>query len=95
LFGGRISEHQQIVERVRYWLPDIMLCPEPLPEGGIVDIVPWVVIEIVSPDDTIGKTRARFFDYRNLGVLYVLQMDPEDCVAHRFDNGSMIEMKFQ
>ena len=85
----------QIIERHRYRLPDIMLCPEPLPKGSLVNVVPWAVIEIVSPDDTIHKTRARFLDYSHLGVRHVLQMDPEDHVAHRFDNGSMIQTQFQ
>ena len=82
-----------IVERARYRLPDIVLVPKPL-RSKICDVVPWVVIEIVSPDDTIKKTRARFIDYTNLGVKHVLQLDPEEYVAHRFDNGSMIETCF-
>ncbi|HYP14381.1 MAG TPA: Uma2 family endonuclease [Bryobacteraceae bacterium] len=85
----------EIIKRARYRLPDLMLCPLPLPNGGVVDVVPWVVIEIVSPDDTIRKTRARFLDYANRGVPHVLQMDPEEYVAHRFDKGSMIETKFE
>ena len=71
-----------------------MLCPRPLPQG-IVDVVPWVVIEIVSPDDTINRTQDRFFDYAGVGVHHILQMDPEKYVAHRFDNGSMLRTSFR
>ena len=39
----------QIIQRHRYRLPDIMLCPEPLPKGSLVNVVPWAVIEISSP----------------------------------------------
>jgi Uma2 family endonuclease len=85
----------QIADRARYRLPDLILCPEPLPKGRIIDVAPWVVIEIVSPDDTINKTRDRFLDYWNLGVRHILQMDPESYVAHRFDNGSLIQTAFQ
>lgn len=83
-----------IAERARYRLPDVLLVPRPL-RSNICNVVPWVVIEIVSPDDTITKTRARFLDYARLGVLHVIQMDPEEYVAHRFENGSMIETRFQ
>lgn len=84
----------QIVERARYRLPDILLVPLPL-RSNICNVVPWVVIEIVSPDDTIGKTRARFLDYSRLGVLHIIQMDPEECVAHRYSEGSMIQTRFE
>jgi Uma2 family endonuclease len=60
-----------------------------------VDVVPWVVIEIVSPDDTIDRTRDRFLDYQHLGVRHMLLMHPEACVAHRFDNGSLIQQRFE
>jgi Uma2 family endonuclease len=83
-----------IIERSRYRLPDVLIIPKPL-RNRICDVVPWVVIEIVSPDDTIKKTRARFLDYSNLGVKHVLQLDPEEYVAHRFDHGSLIETRFE
>ena len=41
----------QIVERARYRIPDLVLCPLPLPAGILLTSVPWVVIEILSPDD--------------------------------------------
>lgn len=83
----------QIVERARYRLPDILLIP--LPVRSNICNVPWVVIEIVSPDDTIGNTRARFLDYSRLGVRHIIQMDPEEYVAHRYSDGSMIQTRFE
>lgn len=85
----------EIIAGARYRLPDVMLVPKPLPKGRIVDVVPWVVIEIVSPDDTINKTRSRFLDYSQMGVQTILQMDPEEYVTHRFDNGSMIQTRLE
>lgn len=67
----------QIIERARYRIPDTMLCPLPLPQGSICDIVPWAVIEVQSPDDTLGATRDRFEDYRHIGVPALVLMDPE------------------
>lgn len=94
-FTAMYDVRTQIVERARYRLPDIMLCPLPLPRGRMVDVVPWVVIEIVSPDDTINSTQDRFHDYAGIGVQQILQMDPEKYIAHRFDNGSMLRTLFQ
>ena len=94
-FTALYDVRTQIIERARYRLPDIMLCPRPLPQGRIVNAVPWVVIEIVSPDDTVNKTQDRFFDYAGVGVQHILQMDPEKYVAHRFDNGSMLRTSFR
>ncbi len=39
----------QIIERARYRIPHVMLCPKPLPEGDICIVVPWAVSEILSP----------------------------------------------
>src|SRR5205823_5503276 len=41
----------QIIERARYRIPDVMLCPVPVPPGKVVTTIPWAVIEILSPDD--------------------------------------------
>ena len=43
----------------RYRIPDVMLCPRPLPKGRICDVEPWVVVEVLSPDDTLAGTRSR------------------------------------
>lgn len=83
-----------IIERSRYRLPDVLLVPKPL-HSDICNVVPWAVIEIVSPDDTIRRTRTRFLDYMDLGVKHILQLDPEEYVAHRFDRGSLIETRFE
>jgi len=45
----------QIVERARYRIPDVMLCPTPLPAGKVVTSVPWAVVEILSPDDRMPE----------------------------------------
>lgn len=94
-FTAMYDVRTQIIQRARYRLPDMMLCPMPLPKGRIVDVVPWVVIEIISSDDTINSTQDRFNDYAGVGVQHVLQMDPEKYIAHRFDNGSMIKTSFK
>ena len=89
------SVRTQIVEGARYRIPDLMLCPVPLPAGKIVNSIPWAVIEILSPEDRMSDQLARFRDYKQIGVLHMVLLDPEDLVAYRFDeNGSLIETRF-
>jgi Uma2 family endonuclease len=84
----------QIIERARYRVPDLVLCPKPLPAGKVVNVVPLAVIEILSPDDRMGDTLVRFRDYQSIGIQHIIQMDPENHVAHRFENGSLLETRF-
>jgi Uma2 family endonuclease len=81
----------QIVERARYRVPDVMLCPVPLPAGKIVNSVPWAVIEILSPNDSLSEQLARFRDYKQIGVRHMVLLDPEELTAYRFENCALIE----
>jgi Uma2 family endonuclease len=81
----------QIVERSRYRIPDLMLCSVPLPAGKIVTSIPWVVIEMLSPDDRLSEQLARFRDYKQIGVLHMVLLDPEGLTAYRFENRALIE----
>jgi Uma2 family endonuclease len=85
----------QIVERTRYRIPDLMICPVPLPPGKVVNTVPWAVIEILSPDDRLSEQLARFRDYRQIGVRHMVLLGSEELIAYRFDeNGSLLETRF-
>jgi Uma2 family endonuclease len=85
----------RIVERARYRIPDVMLCPLPIPDGKVVTSVPWAIVEILSPDDRIADQLARFQDYKRIGVAHVVLLDPEDLIAFRFDDdGSLLRTQF-
>jgi hypothetical protein len=43
----------------------------------------------------MGETWARFRDYAGLGAPLIIQMDPENYVAHRFESGSLLETHFR
>jgi Uma2 family endonuclease len=92
-FAALSEVRTQIVEGARYRIPDIMLCPVPLPPGKIVDSIPWVVIEILSPDDRFSEQLARFRDYQMIGVLHLVLLDPEELIAYRFENRALIETR--
>jgi len=93
-FGLLTEARTQIVARSRYRIPDVMLCPLPLPAGKIVDSIPLAVIEILSPDDTISEQLARFREYKQIGVRHMVLLDPEEMIAYRFADGSLIATGF-
>jgi len=84
----------QIVDRARYRIPDVMLCPVPLPTGKIVNSVPWVVLEVLSPDDRMPRQLERFRDYKKVGVRHIVLLDPEELIAFRFEDGSLLQTQF-
>lgn len=90
-FAALSEARTQIVERARYRIPDLLLCPTPLPPGAIVNAIPWVVIEILSPGDSFSEQLARFHDYQRIGVLHMVLLDPEELTAYRFANCALIE----
>jgi len=83
----------QIVEGARYRIPDVMLCPLPVP-AGIMTSVPWAVIEILSPEDRFSDLVARFQDYKSIGVRHMVLLDPGDLVAYRFEKGALAQTQF-
>ncbi len=60
-----------------------------------MDVPPLAVIEILSPTDRMGEILERFREYAAIGVPVIVQMDPEKGIAHRFQNGSLIETRFR
>src|ERR1035441_5926259 len=80
-FAALSETRTQIVEWARYRIPDLMLCPVPLPPGKIVNSVPWAVIEILSPEDRLSEQLARFRDYKQIGVLHMVLLDPEELIG--------------
>jgi len=83
----------QIIERARYRIPDLMLCPLPVP-AGVMTAVPWAVIEILSPEDRLSDLVARLQDYKEIGVHHMVLLDPEDLVAYSFENGTLAQTQF-
>jgi Uma2 family endonuclease len=84
----------QIVERSKYRLPDVMLAPAPIVRSKAITGVPWVVIEIQSPEDRSTEQWKRFRDYLSAGVPYLIVLDPEESLAFRVQPGALIETVF-
>lgn len=61
----------------RYRVPDVMVLRGGAKVSRIVREAPLICIEVLSPEDTWTKMRARLNDYLGLGVEHVWCFDPE------------------
>ncbi len=76
---GTITLPEQRVQLspTRFRVPDITVVRE-RPKTGIITEPPILCIEILSPEDTHKRLRARIDDYLGFGVPFVWVIDPED-----------------
>lgn len=93
--GALADWRTQIIERARYRLPDVMVFTLPVSLTRVMTKVPDVVIEILSPNDRQAEILDRFEDYENIGVAHLIHMDPENCVAWRYREKSLIRTDFR
>ena len=79
------------IREARYRVPDVLVMERPFQQTDRVVLdVPLLIVEIVSPDDKHGETLRRFREYENLGVRYIVQMDPEDRTTYVFEHGNLV-----
>ena len=74
----RVSPEQRIrLSSSRFRIPDICVMRRETPKEQIVTHPPLICIEILSPEDTLARTRQRVDDYLNFGTEHVWIIDPE------------------
>jgi Uma2 family endonuclease len=79
------------IREARYRVPDILVMQKPFRQDGRVILdAPLLIIEILSPDDRMGETLERFREYEQLGVRYIIQMDPVRRTSHLFIHGDLM-----
>jgi Uma2 family endonuclease len=66
----------------KYRVPDVCVYKEPAPRGRIFTTPPFIVIEILLPEDRMSRVRQRIDEFLAFGVAYVWLIDPD---AHRAD----------
>ena len=69
------SETRLKLREDRYLIPDVSVF-RPAPPPGIPDTPPFVVIEILSPDDRMSDVRDKLEEYKAWGVPHVWLVDP-------------------
>ena len=69
------SETRVKLREGRYLIPDVSVF-RPAPAPGVPDKPPFVVIEILSPDDRMADVRDKLEEYKAWGVPHVWLVDP-------------------
>jgi len=65
------------VKAKRYRVPDVTVVLGPKPAGRIVTSPPFIVIEVLSPEDRADRMQTKIADYLEFGVANVWVLDPE------------------
>jgi Uma2 family endonuclease len=91
-YGVSVETRVELVERSRYRIPDVLICPLPINlSDKALKSVPLAVIEIWSPDDRLSHQMLRFRDYWNRGVRHIIVLEPEELIAFQYRDGALIE----
>jgi Uma2 family endonuclease len=79
-----IVECRLQVAKTRFRVPDVMVLRRGQKVDRIVREAPLLCIEVLSPEDTWAKMRARLNDYLAMGIEHVWCFDPEAREARRY-----------
>lgn len=79
------------VSPTRFRVPDVCVRAASSPREQIVLTPPLLCIEVLSPEDTLGKTRKRAQDFFDMGVREVWIFDPATRTAYLCTATTMTE----
>ncbi len=79
-FWSVVECRLRVAER-RYRIPDVCLGIGAIPPGGPLLAPPFLVAEILSPDDRSVDLQEKIADYRRCGVQYIWVINPETQLA--------------
>src|SRR5580698_3883641 len=90
-WGVTAAQEQRVqVSATRFRVPDVCVILGP-PAEQIFRKPPFIVIEILSPDDRLSQMQERMDDYLDFGVPYVWLIDPQTRKAWRYTPGAITE----
>jgi Uma2 family endonuclease len=79
---GLIEQRVQINSR-KFLVPDVCVLRLDAPTEDILTHPPLIVIEILSPEDTIRRAAKKATEYLQFGIEHVWVIDPSGRVAYR------------
>ena len=74
----------------RYRVADIAVWRDDNIGTGIPTVPPFLVVEILSPEDRIVRMLPKIQEYLSIGVGYVWVIDPQEKAAICFSNSSLV-----
>lgn len=87
------AEMRVQVSATRFRVPDVCVVAGAEPTEQILRSPPFICIEVLSPDDRIGRVQQRIDDYIAFGVPYIWLLNPENRKAYRCTAEGMLEIR--
>jgi Uma2 family endonuclease len=81
------------VSPTRYRVPDVTVVRGEKPSGRVITEPPFLVIEILSPEDRASRTEEKIDDYIRAGVRFVWVIDPETGKGHIYTQDRRIAVE--
>src|SRR5262249_57612396 len=81
------------VTPTRFRIPDVTCIWGPKPESSIVQKPPFLVIEVLSPDDRAEDVQDKVDDYLSFGVQYAWVVNPRTRRGYVYTTEAMREAK--
>lgn len=85
-----ITEVRTQVTPTRFRIPDVAVVRGGKPRGRILTEPPFLVVEILSPDDRVSRMEDRIDDYLRFGVCWIWLIDPASGKGHVYTSTSRI-----
>lgn len=79
------------ISPTRYRVPDVCVY-EDEPEEQVFQTAPWIVVEILSPEDRLSRMQQKIEDYHSIGCPNVWILDPWRRKAYQFDGTAIVEV---
>lgn len=75
------------VRKGLYLIPDVSVFHPEEPAEEVPSTPPFIAIEILSPDDSLNKLRAKLDEYKAWGVKHVWAVDPHARIMYSCEPG--------
>lgn len=85
-----LTEVRTRVSPTRFRLPDVAVVRGARPEGAVLRSPPFLVVEILSPEDRVSRMEARIDDYLRFGVEWIWLIDPKTGTGHIYRGQSRL-----
>lgn len=88
---GVIGVHMRLADDV-IRIPDLAIFRDP-PESRMPSSPPFIIVEIISPDDRHAELMKKFDQYRAWGVEHIWVVEPDIQKLHVYESRGLIEVK--
>jgi len=81
------TEVRNYIRPGRFMIPDVCVFWPSLPSAAVPETKPLIVIEILSPDDSMTEVMEKLSEYKEWGIVHVWLADPRRKKLYVYHNG--------